>query len=394
MFKKIIKLFFYLVCVFIAALLIIYVAVFSPDIPGLHVKRQATLAVVSGVVEIQRGGSYDWIPASSGDLLRSRDKVRVVAEGSARLESWDGNVLEMPAGTKVSIGALRSNRLTGRSDSYFRVAWGTVSAVVEKVSPKRRFNVRMPVAILGVRGTRFSVQVAMNGDSAVRVREGEVSSSFGDAKDVIAAGGAARFKPEALPSYSMLSARMVQNLPLLKEYAPSPEQISKLRELREGIPRVGQVLRQAEQLRRAGTAPTPEMIASMVKDLPPIDEVLRYAPSVEKQEQLLKMAPPPDELRDLFFNAPSEMRRFLPRASHMRMLLETIPTRKELDELFRQVPSAQELESIRALCPPQYRNRVPTIAELEQLKTRGPSPNVFRVLEEYVAALEKTDILK
>ena len=93
--------------------------------------------------------------------------------GFVTLELADGSKLTLPADGSVELSRMRQFEGTGLTDSVVRVRGSVESSVAPEGQGVGRFEIRTPVAVTGVRGTRFRVQSGSGGVHS-EVLEGSV----------------------------------------------------------------------------------------------------------------------------------------------------------------------------------------------------------------------------
>jgi hypothetical protein len=209
----------------------------SLQIPVALLRQQALTAEVvhtHGEVQVQRpGGAFQAL--IGGQVLAAGDVVRTGAQSSAALRFADGaRVLMRPD----SVLKIEHSVKLGNSevvDTRLRLEAGSIdSRVPPTQDPQRapRFEIRTPLANLGVRGTEFRTTAAAT-QSAVEVLEGTVAGSVAgsvtDAKTAAPAGAQqavkAGFGTRALPSgveapRELLAAPDLKALPARVERLP------------------------------------------------------------------------------------------------------------------------------------------------------------------------------
>lgn len=105
-----------------------------------------------------------------GRALRTKDQVpegktvRTGANGFATLQLDDGSLLSIPPESTLEIMRLRVFKGAGLTDSVISMKQGSVeSTVAPKETGVGRFEVRTPLSITGVRGTRLRVHASSRG---------------------------------------------------------------------------------------------------------------------------------------------------------------------------------------------------------------------------------------
>ena len=126
------------------------------------------------VVHVSGQANLDGQALKPGANVAEGSKVVTAPNGFVTLELADGSKLTLPADGAVELTRLRQFEGTDLTDSVIHVERGSVeSSVAPGGQGVGRFEVRTPVAVTGVRGTRFRVQ---SGSQGVRseVLEGSV----------------------------------------------------------------------------------------------------------------------------------------------------------------------------------------------------------------------------
>jgi len=134
-----------------------------PEVPA-----QTVVAHVSG------GASMDGVPVRAGMAVAEGATITTAANGFVTLLLADGTKVTLPQQGSTHLERLRQFDGSALTDSIFRVQSGEVdSHVAPEGQGVGRFEVRTPVAVTGVRGTRFRVQ-ASNQGARSEVLEGSV----------------------------------------------------------------------------------------------------------------------------------------------------------------------------------------------------------------------------
>lgn len=189
---------------------------------------QAEVLHSHGDVGLQRAGG-PWQPLAGGEALVVGDVVRTGAQSSATLRFADGSRVLLRPGSRLRVERTVALGRSGVVDTRLGLEAGAADAQVPPAAPAqpaRRFQIRTPVANLGVRGTEFRTRTEAT-LTAVEVLEGRVATGTaaapaGATAAVTAAGfgnivtaqgaGAPRALPPA-PGLQGLPAR-VERLPL------------------------------------------------------------------------------------------------------------------------------------------------------------------------------------
>lgn len=128
-------------------------------------KANAVASGVTGDVKISRNGKFADLYGSDGDFLVPGDKIQTGADGRIDLVMKDGHKIHMEP----------HSTLTFEKDEVSFLAEGEMASMKKWIKEKMRkkFEVRTPAAICGVRGTEYSIHSARDG-TAIEVHEGSV----------------------------------------------------------------------------------------------------------------------------------------------------------------------------------------------------------------------------
>ena len=112
-----------------------------------------------------------------GAKLAPGDDFKTGKDGYVKIKLADGSVLDLKPGSDLSIEGVRKSPLAPAADAQFLLKTGRVEASVAKRNPGgARFEVRTPIAVAAVRGTRFRVTADGENKAALsEVVEGEVA---------------------------------------------------------------------------------------------------------------------------------------------------------------------------------------------------------------------------
>ncbi|MEQ1890048.1 MAG: FecR domain-containing protein [Alphaproteobacteria bacterium] len=112
-----------------------------------------------GSVSIERGGQK--INAASGAKLYQSDQVLTGEDGAVGMTFVDNSRLSLGANSTLALEKFRFNTTTHEGEFVSAVKRGTLAAVSGKIARQtpEAMQVRTPSAILGVRGTKFVVEV-------------------------------------------------------------------------------------------------------------------------------------------------------------------------------------------------------------------------------------------
>lgn len=156
----------------------------------------ARLIQLQGQASAVRAGETSNVPLSLGQWLGEGDVLRVDAGAQVSLRLSDGTVLQLQPASVVRLERLRSIAATGAPRTVLGIDRGRVDLDVHDLHEQRgRLDVRTPLAVASVRGTRFGVDVREHGEAAIDVLGGAVELWIGSRS-----GGGAQSRPGARPA--------------------------------------------------------------------------------------------------------------------------------------------------------------------------------------------------
>lgn len=126
---------------------------------------------------------------SFGTVIQNFDQIRVVKNGQVEVQLYDktgiGGSIIVKSGGVISfdLSSLRSQQ-SGNVD----LLKGSVQLKIKKLATGNQLNVRTGTANMGVRGTEFEVEFAVNGDTLLSTSEGRVECQA-DGKTLFSAPG-------------------------------------------------------------------------------------------------------------------------------------------------------------------------------------------------------------
>jgi hypothetical protein len=119
----------------------------------------AQIKTVSGQAEIVRNGVRT--PARTGDPLYEKDTIETGADGSIGITFIDNTVMSSGANSEIVLEDYQFNSSNFKGSMLTDMNRGTVSMIsgdIARSSPGA-MKVKTPTAMLGVRGTRFVIEV-------------------------------------------------------------------------------------------------------------------------------------------------------------------------------------------------------------------------------------------
>lgn len=157
------------------------------------------VTAVNGNVRFKaEGGGFK--PLKSGDQLNGGESVLTGPRSSASYRFADGTTLTQQASSKLSFGRLAAYGKTGMVATEVSLDDGRVEArAAKQVAPAGGFKVRTPVAVAGLRGTEFRINVMQDeGRMYGEVASGEIEVSA-QGKTVTVAAGEGTFTEAGKP---------------------------------------------------------------------------------------------------------------------------------------------------------------------------------------------------
>lgn len=116
------------------------------------------------VVHVSGRAALNGKPVQPGTPVTEGSTLETAPDGFVTLQLADGSRLTLPSSGAVDLTRLRQFEGTALTDSVINVRRGSVeSSVAPAGQGVGRFEIRTPVAVTGVRGTRFRVQRSAQG---------------------------------------------------------------------------------------------------------------------------------------------------------------------------------------------------------------------------------------
>ncbi len=187
-------------------------------------EKPVSVLYVRGNVRRLNAAGNQGATVRMGDTLHEGDLLQVGADSYASLRLQDGSQLHVQAGSLVRVQRSREVPQSRRLRTSIVLEQGRVDTQVAPQRPGSRFDVRTPLAVAGVRGTRFGVSMSADGSQALSdVVEGQVAVgvlSSGQSSAVAAGQGAVVRHGRARPVVRPLLAA-----PSLRGLDASPERL-------------------------------------------------------------------------------------------------------------------------------------------------------------------------
>jgi hypothetical protein len=129
----------------------------------------ATIVDLNGIVTVEAAEGAAPQPAQRGAMLAEGATLRTSGDAKVRLRLADGSIVTLGAGTSLKLTSL------ARGGTLLDLAEGYLSAIVAKLHPASRLEVRSPSMVAAVRGTTWMEHVAA-GATEIFVVEGAVAT--------------------------------------------------------------------------------------------------------------------------------------------------------------------------------------------------------------------------
>lgn len=142
----------------------------------LQPAETATVEFVQGPVTAQPRAGGTAVPVAQGGTLAEGTALQVGADGFVAVRLADGTVVRVQAQSVLQLRQLRRRGRAGSVQSVLEMRSGEVETTVPpSAEPFRRMEIRTPVAVTSVRGTRFQVNTAESGQTTASVLSGSVA---------------------------------------------------------------------------------------------------------------------------------------------------------------------------------------------------------------------------
>ncbi len=160
---------------------------------------EAQVVALRGKVLIERGGAE--IPAAAGTVVKAGDRISAAEASSITLKFPDGSTSSLHANTRARIDLMRGVPSTDLIAQRLRLDAGRIEhAITPRANSSSRFEVAMPVAVIGVRGTRFRTSVDDTNRGEVLEGRVETTGSGSPVPVMVAAGFATIIPASGIPS--------------------------------------------------------------------------------------------------------------------------------------------------------------------------------------------------
>jgi hypothetical protein len=141
---------------------VLTILVFFGSVANADNSQVAQIKTVTGQAEIVRSGAR--IVARVGDSLYEKDTIETGPDGSIGITFIDNTVMSSGPDSQIVLEDYKFNSSNFKGSMLADMNRGTVSMIsgdIARSSPGA-MKVKTPTAILGVRGTRFVIEVKDN----------------------------------------------------------------------------------------------------------------------------------------------------------------------------------------------------------------------------------------
>lgn len=125
--------------------------------------RVAKLVEFEGEVQVMPKGSRVWSSAQEGVVLSEGDAIKTGPASSALLniegDAKKGSLVSLKENTRLNLDILKEDIGTNKKVTLLDVSIGKILIQAEKLQGGSKFEVKTPTSVVGVRGTKFAVEV-------------------------------------------------------------------------------------------------------------------------------------------------------------------------------------------------------------------------------------------
>ena len=160
-----------------------------------QVNASATLTVYQPIASTSHN-STDFVPASTGAVIRAGDSVKTDTKGRAAITLPDGTLMRLASSTTISLDAAHFSKSGNMHDVALSQQIGRTLTNVQHLVSGATFDVKGKSATASVRGTKFEIYVKPDGTMIVKVFVGTVILHNGTNSVTINAGQQATANPD------------------------------------------------------------------------------------------------------------------------------------------------------------------------------------------------------
>lgn len=148
--------------------------------------RIGILKDIKGEVLVQKKGAKNWVVAQEGMKVENGDKIKTRARSEVKISWDDANIMKLTSYTEFTINIATKDPQTGSEKTSTHLSIGKTLVNIKKaMAPNSSFEISTPSTLVGVRSTKFSVEVDSRGNTKVVTYEGIVKvTAEGETKEV------------------------------------------------------------------------------------------------------------------------------------------------------------------------------------------------------------------
>lgn len=129
---------------------------------GMLQEREARIVKAEGDVKVMIKEERAWKPAEEGMVLSEGDIIKTGPSGAALINiagDSKGSLVRMREDTELNLDILKEDVGADKKVTVLDVSIGKILIQAEKLKEGSRFEVKTPTSVVGVRGTKFAVEV-------------------------------------------------------------------------------------------------------------------------------------------------------------------------------------------------------------------------------------------
>jgi hypothetical protein len=139
-------------------------------------------------------------PIVKDNRIGTGTTLETARDGYVVMKLPDDSETRIGGNSKIVVEKAEFEESTGILQSYFKNLRGTLKAKVTHLMGKSNFQVAMPTAVAGVRGTEFTTEVEDDGTAKVAVIDGAVAFKSGGVEVMLPKGTGSVAKADEAPS--------------------------------------------------------------------------------------------------------------------------------------------------------------------------------------------------
>ena len=132
----------------------------------IRARKAGVIKSVRGYAVVLHRETKEAYFAASGDRLYLHDVVTTLKDSRCRLKFTTRDLIAMGENTRIEVDEYVDNPRAGKKRSVLRMAWGKAMFYMLRLFKYRtaRATINTPTAVLGIRGTKFGVEVRKVGE--------------------------------------------------------------------------------------------------------------------------------------------------------------------------------------------------------------------------------------